>query len=807
MQPGQSVRITMFGEEGARYLLSVDFSECGNGDIDFNEDCDGGAGCNAQCQRVAVCGDGLVDAPETCDDGNTQSGDLCSSSCQLEFTNGTLESEPNDPSLSTSPQTTPTPDGPIIVGATQFFLGSLNPRGDRDVYLIENPTNEIQGIRLETFHALLGAEQDCSLWLQTSLNVFDSFGNSIIGGGANDGCSDLTFSLQPQQRAFVVVSAEGALAPGYLLGVSSAPSLCGNFSVEISASVEACDDGNNISGDGCSSDCQFELGTRETEPNDDGSPSTGGGPEGNDFSAANANGPITEDAIFVGTINPQGDEDVFAVQNTSGAAVTVRVDTFGRNGLNNPCDSFIQTDTILTIRDAAGNQLAQNDNRATPADLCSGLSFEILAGQTLFVHVADAADIFRFPYILTVNFPGVCGDGQQDLFFEQCDDGNAVSGDGCSDSCQLEFLTDGCEPGQILVRFDANDVPVSIPDNNLVGATSTISVNDNRVIERVIVTIESLTHTFTGDLDISLVSPSGASFFLADSAGASGDNFTNTSFDDNCQSPINTGAAPFDGCFKPVGALASLQGQSLQGSWRLKAVDTAAQDVGTIDGWNIGFCVVGVAICGDGDFQAGTEQCDDGNLIDGDGCSALCQLEQCGDNVVQPNLGETCDDANGINNDGCDNDCIHRADLTETEPNDDGAISLGGLGIDGNDFSSANANGPFSQDTTLFASLNPAGDEDVFAITNSGIASVTVQLDVFSASLGLGAACDDSADTGLNLRDAAGALIAQNDDRSAQDRCSGLSITLAPGDTIFAHLTEFKDDAVIGGYFFVIDFQ
>jgi cysteine-rich repeat protein len=64
-------------------------------------------------------------------------------------------------------------------------------------------------------------------------------------------------------------------------------------------------------------------------------------------------------------------------------------------------------------------------------------------------------------------------------------------------------------------------------------------------------------------------------------------------------------------------------------------------------------------VCGNGVIDPGTyvidgrtlqEQCDDGNLVEGDGCSATCQRE-CGDGIVQ--LGESCDDGNAVANDGC----------------------------------------------------------------------------------------------------------------------------------------------------------
>lgn len=61
--------------------------------------------------------------------------------------------------------------------------------------------------------------------------------------------------------------------------------------------------------------------------------------------------------------------------------------------------------------------------------------------------------------------------------------------------------------------------------------------------------------------------------------------------------------------------------------------------------------------CGDGFLNLPDEECDDHNTTDGDGCSANCEAEGCGDGVVQAETGETCDDANEINTDACPNGC------------------------------------------------------------------------------------------------------------------------------------------------------
>jgi len=59
--------------------------------------------------------------------------------------------------------------------------------------------------------------------------------------------------------------------------------------------------------------------------------------------------------------------------------------------------------------------------------------------------------------------------------------------------------------------------------------------------------------------------------------------------------------------------------------------------------------------CGDGNLDPG-EECDDGNNVDGDGCDANCTIEPfCGDGNLDP--GEYCDDGNNIDGDGCSSIC------------------------------------------------------------------------------------------------------------------------------------------------------
>ncbi|MBL7021878.1 hypothetical protein ISR92_00920 [Patescibacteria group bacterium] len=74
--------------------------------------------------------------------------------------------------------------------------------------------------------------------------------------------------------------------------------------------------------------------------------------------------------------------------------------------------------------------------------------------------------------------------------------------------------------------------------------------------------------------------------------------------------------------------------------------------------------------CGNSIVNDG-EQCDDGNKLSGDGCSALCQSEitaYCGDGRIQsPNsfgVNEECENipANSIDGDGCNSQCLNEAE-------------------------------------------------------------------------------------------------------------------------------------------------
>jgi len=60
------------------------------------------------------------------------------------------------------------------------------------------------------------------------------------------------------------------------------------------------------------------------------------------------------------------------------------------------------------------------------------------------------------------------------------------------------------------------------------------------------------------------------------------------------------------------------------------------------------------AVCGNGAPEA-PEQCDDGNLVDGDGCDSNCTFTACGNAIVT--AGEECDDGNTVSEGCCSATC------------------------------------------------------------------------------------------------------------------------------------------------------
>jgi len=137
------------------------------------------------------------------------------------------------------------------------------------------------------------------------------------------------------------------------------------------------------------------------------------------------------------------------------------------------------------------------------------------------------------------------------------------------------------------VSYVATDVPKGIPDATPAGVDSVLLVSGAPATIAKVTVLLNVTHTYDGDLTVTLISPSGTPVELTSGNGGSADNYTSTLFDDDAATSITAGSAPFTGSYRPEQALSTLAGQDPNGTWHLRAVDSYSGDTGTLTGWTL----------------------------------------------------------------------------------------------------------------------------------------------------------------------------------------------------------------------------
>ncbi|NVC94458.1 peptidase S8 [Vibrio natriegens] len=130
-----------------------------------------------------------------------------------------------------------------------------------------------------------------------------------------------------------------------------------------------------------------------------------------------------------------------------------------------------------------------------------------------------------------------------------------------------QFLDAGCNGtdggGSASGSSYSNTDPVAIPDNKASGAISALDVDRSGDSGTVSIDVD-ISHTYIGDLRVTLTSPTGGQVVLHDNTGGSANDIKTT--------------------FQ-----ADFSGFESQGSWELKAVDSARRDTGTINSWTLTF--------------------------------------------------------------------------------------------------------------------------------------------------------------------------------------------------------------------------
>ncbi len=181
----------------------------------------------------ATCGNGIVEGAEECDDGNTVSGEGCTSDCKLE-----------------SDWACPTPGSPCI---------STVVCGD----------GKISGAEICDDHNTIdndGCSADCSA-------VTPGWVCLVAGARCQPKCGDGLLKGWEQCDDGNTVPGDGCSATcmvetGYACPTAGQPchvTVCGDGTKE---GAESCDDGNTVPGDGCTMDCKAEpVCTGNLDPN------------------------------------------------------------------------------------------------------------------------------------------------------------------------------------------------------------------------------------------------------------------------------------------------------------------------------------------------------------------------------------------------------------------------------------------------------------------------------------------------------------------------------------------------------------
>ncbi|MFH1503610.1 MAG: DUF4215 domain-containing protein [Candidatus Diapherotrites archaeon] len=237
-----------------------------------------------------------------------------------------------------------------------------------------------------------------------------------------------------------------------------------------------------------------------------------------------------------------------------------------------------------------------------------------------------------------------CGDGiKQEC--EECDDGNTVSDDGCSSLCKIE------EPEEPTCT---HDVAVRYSYSNSFGTGIAVGYENGIWIEGNPVNLEE------GNYKIK--------YYIDNKEEA----------DDNVHIIVKVDSGILLEESKLIDSYSSktinLDVSQLCGTHTISVeIESDGDECNLEDNYASREIYVDcnieppAPVCGNNILEE-SEQCDDGNSVNGDGCSSTCQLEQnppepyCGDGIKQE--CEECDDGNNVNGDGCSNIC-------KTEENDD----------------------------------------------------------------------------------------------------------------------------------------
>lgn len=206
----------------------------------------------------------------------------------------------------------------------------------------------------------------------------------------------------------------------------------------------------------------------------------------------------------------------------------------------------------------------------------------------------------------------ICGDGYRDENTEECDDGNDENKDECRNTCETAFC------GDSVIATILNETCDDGAGNSDIGNACRTDC------------------TYCGDSNV-------------DSVEDCDDG--NTDEEDSCRK-----------CQRPYCGDGVVDSPDPLDPTRFETCDDINDDS----------CRNNCTKCGDGVVDTGYEECDLASSTDpdtnGEYCNVDCSLPECGDGVVD--VGEACDEGDLIDGDGCSSTCQDEIDSCGREPGD-----------------------------------------------------------------------------------------------------------------------------------------
>ncbi len=655
---------------------------CGDGAAQVGvEECDDGNGddadaCKSDC-TLNVCGDRATWAGvEACDDGNADDSDGCKSDCTLNVCgDGILQDGAGTLHLTWLAMSCA---GPMDVELTVNGIVAVRTLADEgtcdclpgihtvevtDPAALATLTNGVSSFSAE----LVSDSEFPSKYFAWAIATIDdgSVLHDVVvldaGGGAAirnpDLCDAYEYSEQPRGPVYsasaTLTSAEdcddGDLVEGDGCDSNCRVTGCGNGAV---SPDEECDDGNLVAGEGCGPDCVVEAGWSCPVANQPCAPVCGdglvrGGEEcddgdGDDTNAcSNACTPNVcgDGVVNAGLFEQCDDGNTIAADGCDAACA---IEAGWRCAVpNQPCEA-VCGDGLVRADEQCDD--ANGDN----GDACKNDCRHNVCGDGVVnvgVEQCDDGNTVNVDTCKNDCTASVCGDGVVHLGVEECDDGNADDIDGCKSDCAINVCGDGT------VQDTAGSLHLTWLAMSCDGPMD-VELMVNGIVAVRTLADEGTCDCLPGIRTVEVTDPAALATLTSGASSFSVELITDLAFASKhfawAVATIDDGNEPQEVVIFDAGTGAPARDPDL-----CNAYEYSEEPRGPVHSVSA--------------MLSGIEECDDGDLVDGDGCDSNCRVTGCGNGVVSN--GEGCDDGNVVAGDGCDPACAVEAGWSCPAPN------------------------------------------------------------------------------------------------------------------------------------------